>query len=216
MKKSVLFLLSAILIYAGAFSQSDKYTDAMQKNLTLLDSAKTVEDFNRVANNFERVGDAEKTQWLPYYYAALSLSTAGWMPDLADKDANAERMIGICEKGEAVATSDADKSELQTVRYMAATQQMMVDPQTRFMTYGKASGDALESSMKLNANNPRAYYLKGMGLFNTPEQFGGGKDKAKPLFEKALELYKAEKPAKFYPHWGEPQTVDMIAQCQQK
>ena len=40
----------------------------------------------------------------------------------------------------------------------------------------------------LNANNPRLYYFRGMSLFNTPEQFGGGKDKAKPVFEKAAEL----------------------------
>ena len=34
-------------------------------------------------------------------------------------------------------TSDADKSEIMTIRNMAATQQMMVDPQNRWMTYGQ-------------------------------------------------------------------------------
>ena len=58
----------------------------------------------------------------------------------------------------------------------------------------KAS-QAIDKGMQLNANNPRLYYLRGMSLFNTPEQFGGGKDKAKPIFEKAAELYKLEKPA---------------------
>ena len=80
---------------------------------------------------------------------------------------------------------------------MAATQQMMVDPQSRWMSYGKEAGDALTKGMQLDPNNPRVYYLQGMSLFNTPEQFGGGKDKAKPLFEKAVELYKAAKPKPF-------------------
>ena len=68
--------------------------------------------------------------------------------------------------------------------------------------------------MELNPNNPRLYYLQGMSLFNTPEQFGGGKDKAKPVFEKAVELYKAEQPKPLYPHWGQQQAEDMLAKCQ--
>ena len=53
-----------------------------------------------------------------------------------------------------------------------------------------------------------------MSLFGTPVQFGGGKDKAKPVFEKAVELYKQEKPSQLYPHWGQKQTEEMIKQCQ--
>jgi ribosomal protein S2 len=67
MKKYMFFLLTAFGLQTAAFSQSDKYVAAMQKNLALFDSAKTVEDFTKSANTFERIGDAEKTQWLPYY-----------------------------------------------------------------------------------------------------------------------------------------------------
>ncbi len=89
-----------------------------------------------------------------------------------------------------LAPDNIAKSEIETVRNMAATQQMMVNPQARWGTYGKAAGDALQKAMKLNANNPRVYYLQGMSMMGTPVQFGGGKDKAIPLFEKAIELYK--------------------------
>jgi len=213
MKKYIFFLLAAVSMQVAAFSQSDKYIAAMEKNLNQFDSAKTVEDFTKLANTFERIGDAEKTQWLPYYYAGLALSTSGWMPALTDKDANAARINSFCDKAESIATADADKAEIQAVRNMSATQQMMVDPQNRWMSYGQTAGQALEKGLKLDANNPRLYYLKGMSLFGTPEQFGGGKDKAKPVFEKAAELYKQQKPAKLYPRWGEKQTNEMIEQC---
>jgi len=213
MKKYIFFLLAAVSMQVAAFSQSDKYVAAMEKNLNQFDSAKTVEDFTKLANTFERIGDAEKTQWLPYYYAGLALSTSGWMPALTDKDANAARINSFCDKAESIATTDADKAEIQAVRNMSATQQMMVDPQNRWMSYGQTAGQALEKGLKLDANNPRLYYLKGMSLFGTPEQFGGGKDKAKPVFEKAAELYKQQKPAKLYPRWGEKQTNEMIEQC---
>jgi tetratricopeptide (TPR) repeat protein len=214
MKKFIFFLFAAISLQITAFSQNDKYVGAMKKNLALFDSAKTVEDFTKLANNFERVGDAEKTQWLPYYYAALALSTSGWMPEMKDKDANAGRMNALCDKAEAIASTDADKAEILSIRNMSGTQQMMVDPQTRWASYGQAAGQALEQALKLDPNNPRLYYLKGMSLFGTPPQFGGGKDKAKPVFEKAVQLYKEAKPKDLYPRWGQKQAEDMIVQCQ--
>ena len=214
MKKYLLFLIAIVAVQTDAFSQNDKYVAAMKQNLAMFDSAKTVEDFTKLANTFERIGDAEKTQWLPYYYAGLALSTAGWMPALSDKDANATRINALCDKADAAATSDVDRAEILTIRNMAATQQMMVDPQTRYMSYGQAAGQDLTKALKLDPNNPRLYYLQGMSLFNTPVQFGGGKDKAKPVFEKALELYKQQNPKELYPRWGQIQTEDMIAQCQ--
>jgi hypothetical protein len=214
MKKYMFFLLAAFSLQTAAFSQSDKYVAAMKNNLSLFDSAKTVEDYTKLANTFERIGDAEKTQWLPYYYAGLSLSMSGWMPALDDKDANAARTNAFCDKAEALATADADKAEILAIRNMSATQQMMVDPQTRYMTYGQAAGQALEKGIKLDPNNPRLYYLRGMSLFGTPPQFGGGKDKAKPVFEKAVQLYKEQKPKELYPRWGQRQTEETLAQCQ--
>jgi hypothetical protein len=214
MKKFIFLLLAAVSLQAAAFGQSDKYVATMQKNLSMFDSAKTAEDFTKLANTFERIGDAEKTQWLPYYYAGLALSTAGWMPNLADKDANATRINALCDKAESIATADADKAEILSVRNMAATQQMLVDPPGRYMSYGVTAGQALEKGMKLDPNNPRLYYLQGMSLFGTPEQFGGGKDKAKPVFEKAVALYKQAKPKELYPRWGQQQAEEMVKQCQ--
>ena len=214
MKKYMFFLLTAVTLQTAVFSQSDKYVAAMQKNLALFDSAKTAEDFTKLSNTFERIGDAEKTQWLPYYYAGLALTTSGWTPAVTDKDANADRINALSAKAEAIATSDADKAEILTLKNMSATQQMIVDPQNRWMTYGQAAGEALQKALKLDPNNPRLYYLQGMSLFGTPEQFGGGKAKAKPVFEKAFQLYKEQKPKPLYPDWGLKQAEDMIAQCQ--
>ena len=120
----------------------------------------------------------------------------------------------FCDKAEALTTDNADKSEINTLRNMAATQQMMVDPQTRYMSYGQQAAGFLQKGMALNANNPRLYYLQGMSVFNTPEQFGGGKAKAKPIFEKAVALYKAEQAKPLYPHWGDKEATQMLAQCQ--
>jgi len=195
-----------------SFAQSDRYAAGMKKNLALFDSVKTTAEYQSLSDAFIRIGDAEKTQWQPYYYAALALSTAGWIGQL-DKDDNASKMNTLCDKAEALATTDAAKSEICAIRNMSATQQMMVDPQSRYMQYGPAAAAALKTGMQLNPNNPRLYYLQGMSLFNTPAQFGGGKDKAKPVFEKAISLYNAEQPDGFSPRWGKQQATAQLALC---
>jgi hypothetical protein len=207
--KSILFsfMMFGVLV---ASAQSDKYVAAMQKNLQMFDSAKTTADLLSVANTFERIGDADKTQWLPYYYAGLALSTAGWNDQKMDKDANSTRINTLCDKAEAL-----DKnSEIYVLRNMSATQQMMVDPQTRYMTYGVQAGKDLEIATQLNPDNPRIYYLKGESLFNTPVAFGGGKDKAKPMFEKAIALFQTDKPKPLWPNWGRERSEAELAKCQ--
>ena len=182
----------------------------MKKNLSLFDSAKTTSQFQAVANTFERIGDAEKTQWLPYYYAGLALSIPGWTDPNIDKDANGTRINTLCDKAEALDTN----SEIYVLRNMSATQQMMVDPQTRWQTYGTQASKDLQIAIRLNPDNPRIYYLQGQSLFNTPPAFGGGKDKAKPLFEKAVVLFKKDKPKPFWPNWGLDATEAQLAKCQ--
>ena len=206
--KKLIFSL-ALLASLAASAQSDKYTQMMQKNIALLDSAKSIDDLQSLASTFDRIGDAEKTKWLPYYYAALAQTWVGWNPTVKDKDANSAKINAYLAKAEAIEKN----SELYAVENMSATQQMLVDPQTRWATYGKTAGEALQKGMQADPNNPRLYYLQGMSLFGTPPQFGGGKDKAKPLFEKSVALYKEAHPAALAPTWGQQQAEAMLEQC---
>jgi len=208
MKK--LITIIALVASISGFAQSERYVAAMKKNLALFDSSKTTADYQALSAAFERIGDAEKTQWLPYYYAGLALATAGWADQNLNKDDNATKIKALCDKADAIAKS----SEVFEIRNMAATQQMMVDPQSRYMTYGAEAGKALTQGMEIDPKNPRLYYLQGMSVFNTPEAFGGGKAKAKPVFEKSVALFKSEEVKPLYLKWGQKQAEDMLAQCQ--
>ncbi|MBS1916170.1 MAG: hypothetical protein JST87_07825 [Bacteroidetes bacterium] len=208
MKQSILAFILFVAIAANA--QSDKYAAAMQKNLVLLDSAKTTLDLENASNAFIRVGDAEKTQWLPYYYAALAQTRIGWMDKKVDADKLAEKTKAIVAKAEAI----ENNAELCTIDNMIATQQMLVDPQTRWQTYGVQASAALKKAKELDPNNPRIYYLEAMNVFGTPEQFGGGKAKAKPIFQKAVDLYKTFEVKPLYPDWGKKEAEDMLAKCE--
>lgn len=207
--QKTLFALALLITLTGS-AQTDKYTQVMQKNIALLDSAKSIDELQSLAGTFERIGDAEKTKWLPYYYAALAQTWIGWNPATKDKDANSQKINAYLAKAEALEKN----AELYAVENMSATQQMLIDPQSRYMSYGKTAADALQKGMQVDPNNPRLYYLQAMSVFGTPPQFGGGKDKAKPLFEKSIALFKSAQPKPLYPTWGQKQAEDMLAQCQ--
>lgn len=205
------FLLALTL--CGVLSvqaQSEKYVQAMQQKLAQFDTAKTTAELQSASAAFERIAEAEKTQWLPYYYAALAQTRIGFEDKTADKDALAAKANALLAKAESI----EDNADLCTVRNMVATTQMLVDPMNRWQTYGTQASAALQKGMKLDPNNPRLYYLQGMSLFGTPAQFGGGKDKAKPLFEKAVALAKAEVVKPLHPRWGLAEAEKMLAKCQ--
>jgi hypothetical protein len=188
----------------------DEFAAVMQQNLDLFDSAKYSNDYLVLSDSFQRIAEAQQTQWLPYYYAGLALCTLGWMDMNLDKDANADKINALCDKAESLEKS----AEICALRNMAATQQMMVDPQSRWMSYGQQASAALELGMKLDPNNPRLYYLQGMSIFGTPEQFGGGKTKAKPIFEKAVALFNSFQAKPLYPNWGQKEASAKLAECE--
>ena len=208
--KHLLVIIS--MFFAGMAMSQSKYEAGMARGLEQFKNAKTVEDMTAASAFFERVGDAEKDKWLPYYYAAYTNYITAWMNTKADKDKVAAKSNDLIAKAEAL---EPNNSELFCLRQMTATLQMLVDPMARWQTYGTEASNAVEKAIKADPNNPRSYYLKGQNLMNTPEAFGGGKAVAKKLFEKATELYKTFQPASpLHPNWGKEEAEKLLASCQ--
>ncbi len=219
MKKLFIILIFSFVTVA-AFAQNEKYVKAMEALVSVIDTTRSVETLKTLSNSFERIGDAEKTQWLPYYYAALAQLNAGngimstqdpmkgglaaTLDPLADK---AEELLN---KAEAM---KKDNSEIFVVKKMIASMRMMGDPMNRFMQYGPQATQALETAKKLDPSNPRITYLEAIDKFYTPEQYGGSKTEAKKLFEEALKKYEAFKPeSSIHPSWGKGNTQYFLTQ----
>lgn len=212
MKSLFLIMIAAISAFSAA-AQSEKYTQAMKMNIAELDSAFNPARLAELANNFERIAEAEKTQWLPYYYAAYCTVMHSYMiEDKSKTDGVADKAEQLIKKAEEI--NGGENSETCVIKSMIASSHMMVDPQQRYMTYGQSSNLNIVKAKQLDPSNPRPVYLEGQAKFHTPEQFGGGKAQAKVLFEKALELYGTFKPAtELHPSWGRSATNYFLAQC---
>lgn len=201
MKKAT-FLSFLLICAAATFAQSAKYTELMKKHIGALDSAVYTNKGLELANTFTRIGDAEKNQWLPYYYAAYATAMHGLMQqDVNEKDKLAEQANTLLQKSETILGKE--NSEIATIKSMIATLQMTVDPQTRYMTYGALITENINKAESLDSTNPRPVLLQAQNLYYTPEAFGGGAEAARPLFEKAKARFESFKPEnELSPNWG--------------
>lgn len=207
--------LSTLLIATTviAFAQSEKFTAAMKTNLAAMETSfKNPENLLSLSNNFERIATAEKTQWLPYYYAAFCQVNYGFMLKDKDKiDAFADKASLLIAKADSLAPNN---SEISCIKSMIASCHMMVNPQQRWQEYGAESSSNMQDAMKQDPTNPRPYFLKGQGLKYTPESFGGGCKTAKPALEIAQAKYATFKPAnEISPDWGKELVARLLQDC---
>ncbi len=211
MKQLLLAVLFAHLI-TGAFAQSERFTGAMQKNMQAMGEAKTPEAMLDVVNAFERIGNAEKNQWLPFYYAAVAQVWHAFMlQDTKQLDPLADKATAFLAKAEEL---EKNNSEIALVKAMIATVKMSADPMSRYMTYGTVIAEATALSKKLDPTNPRPYMWEAQGISRTPEQFGGGCANAKPVFEEAAKRFATFKPASaLHPSWGKEQNEQAYNAC---
>ena len=168
MKKIFLlfFILSAFFITKA---DDEKYIKAMEKNLSMIDTASSLASFQQVANNFERIANAEKDKWLPYYYSAYLLTLCGAIDTIpAMKDTyldKADLQIQIAD------SLEPDNSEIYTIKGMIAQIRLSIDPQNRWMKYGQLSSNYLNKAKELDSTNPRPDLLNGQSVLYTPPQF---------------------------------------------
>jgi len=206
MKKALLFIMAATLT-TWSFAQSEKYVKAMEALVPAVDTTHSMDGLTDLANSFERIANAEKTQWLPYYYAALCHINKANMYFTSQKLDMIDPLMDIAEPLlNKAAELEKDNSEIFCLKKMFNTGKMMADPMSRYMVYGAAASEALEEAKRLNPENPRVYLLEGIDKYYTPEQYGGSKEEGKKLFKEAAKKMETFKPASsIHPSWGASQ-----------
>ena len=212
--KKITIIIALAGIYTMAGAQNQKYIAAMEKNIAVLDTTRDAKVLQNEANTFERIGSAEKAEWLPQYYAAYCYVNMTYSTKGNDIDTYCDKAEAFLNKADSL---NPNNSEIYTLKAQVASARISVNPMSRGQKYGTMAAEIREKAKKLDPTNPRPFYLEGTGFFYTPPMFGGGKDKAKPSFEKAKELFAAFKPASsIAPHWGLGSTEYFLKKCEEK
>jgi len=212
--KRILFSICLLVGLASAsMAQSAQYEGAMKRQVALLDDSTNYnpDRLLEIANTFERIGAAEKNQWIPFYYASYCYVMSTLMQKTNDKvDDLADKASVNIEQAEALKPRN---DEINCIKSLIAVSRIRVDPMTRGMKYGPESAELLVQANQINQENPRVYLLQGQALYHTPEQWGGSKTEAKKKLELAMQKFATFKPeSDLAPHWGEESAKRLLAE----
>jgi hypothetical protein len=212
MKKYFLGLLLAIPQFLFA---ADKYSEQMSKHIAAIYDAKTAEQFQQTINAFERIGNAEKTKWEPFYYASFGyVLMASNEKEALKKEAWLEQAKLVLEKASAIRPNDSEIVAMEGFITMIA---LTVDPATRGPQYSMLAVQSFSRAIALNPKNPRATALMAQMQFGTAQFFKQEPLEACATAKAALELFNNE-PAPsdpLAPTWGKSMTEGLLANCKQ-
>ena len=214
--KSLLKTLGLFIFFAVPIClKAQTMEESLSKTLMKMDSVQSLSEMMNVSAQFDMLAAKWGNEWSTNYYAAYAKIIASFIvQDIKKKDLfldEAEKYFGK------VKTIDSQNDETWVLAALITNARISVDGQNRGAQYGGIFNQNLSKAEKINPDNPRIYYLKGTSLFYTPEMYGGGKALAKPLFEKAKELFTKEaRTSVLKPNWGEKQNLDYLKQCDEK
>jgi hypothetical protein len=211
MKINVLLFVFVLFFGLTTFAQSTEADSLMLQTIQELKAASSpvVPD---LSSRFERLILVSTNDWLPLYYAAYCYTLQAFsLQDGAAKDNMLDKAQDYIDKAMALQPKESEVWVLQALVFQG---RIMVNPMARGMSYSQKVYGALDSAEKLNANNPRIFYLRGQNLFNTPKMFGGGKDAAKPNLVRAKQLFDTQDVQNLLlPDWGKQDNERLLSNC---
>jgi len=202
-------LLALLLVSASMTGQDNPYESTMLRSIESLDKASEKQEFLACASQFERVANAEKNRWLPFYYGAYSLILYSFdEADGGERDLILDRAQELLDRASELVDKspepDPGRSELHTLQSFLYNSRIVVDPMNRGMVYIDKIFDELEKARSLHSENPRPYFLEGVNMLNMPPAMGGGPEVARPFLEQADARFKTfTHEDSLWPDWGE-------------
>ena len=193
---TLVFFLASLIGFSN-----EAYQKAMTESIAKLYQAKTIPEYIEIANQFERISNIEKSEWLPLYYASYSYIMISFQePENAKKDQYLDQAQKYLDQAKSI---EPNESELYMLQGFLYPSRITVDPMSRGMELMPEMNKALDKALELNPDNPRVYFLRATMTFHTPEAYGGGASKALPLYLVAEEKFNIFKPkTAISPDWG--------------
>lgn len=211
--KTKLTILVLVALAGSAFGTDEKkYAETMANNIELIYKAATPEELQQAINVFDRVGNAEKTKWEPFYYQAFGyIMLANGEKDGARKDSFLDLSKATIDKATAI---NANESEIVALEGFINMIRVTVDPATRGPQFSMAAMQLFGKANALNPENPRALALMAQMQLGTARFFKSSTEEACATATKAAEkfaTYKSQNP--FAPAWGKGMTKEVLNNC---
>jgi hypothetical protein len=211
--KKIIISIAILLTALTGMSQSKEFAGAMGEALGQYANCKSVDDFQALGNRFGLIANAEKTEWLPLYYHAHCYIIMSFMEptDAVKKDS----YLDVAEKSITKMIELVPKeSEVYALQSMLYSARLVVNPMERGQKFGALSGQAVGMALGLDANNPRAKFIKLRNDMGSAQFFGKDPKEFCPQASELLanwDNYKVKSP--LYPAWGKNQVAEIVEDC---
>lgn len=204
-------IITILLVAISTTVFSSKYEETMKTNIDKLYTLTSSVELQTLANQFERIGNAEQEQWLPAYYSAYCFVRATFFDnmDADEKHKQLDKAQNVIDQLQKKKENESEVFALQAFIY-----QLRITDMSKGAIYSRKAAEAIARAEKLNPQNPRVYYLRGSNTFHTPKFFGGGAEKAQPSLAKAAQIFETQKPNNaLMPNWGSHHNNQLLKQC---
>jgi len=192
--------------------KAQSFEETLKSSFAKFDTATSVRTRTEASSKLDTLELQNPDKWAGHFYSAYAhilLSFA--LTDKQQRDRYLDAADTSLLKADKLSPNN---EEIFILRAYAAKARIPVNPQNRWKKYGDIYSELITKAKKLNPENPRIYFLEGMDPFWTPKIYGGGKDKARPFFQKAKELFaKEDKSDLLKPYWGEHANEKFLKQC---
>ncbi len=211
--KTLIGIIVLIVLHPLCSFGEGNYEKAMKDALDKLNQAASVDEMQMIANQFDRIGEVEKDNWLPYYHAAYArVMIAAMEQDIPKKDAYldaAQLNLDALEKME------HDAVERMALHGFLIMIRMSVDP-SRGMELGQQCAMIVHQAYEMNKQNPRAVLMLAQFNFGSANYMGEDTSEPCAMFDSVLQLLdqpQTDSSANFLPNWGKDMAIGMKQQC---
>ena len=200
------FLLSLAFIFSITYPSLAQSGDSLivsgKQMLQAGENAGDLDAMYVARATFERtLADTGLVAWGHYYIALADYRIAGLLEG-ESKDQASEHLNAAVEHLKKATELDPQAAEAYSLLSSVYGWQIGLSPM-KSMLLGPRVGKAAQKAKQLAPDNPRVVLSAAISDFNTPEMFGGSKEKGLQGFQRAAELFAQEEPTDpIQPAWG--------------
>lgn len=211
MIKSVI-AITLVMMSLAAISETNSFDKLMLENLQTLRAEAEDINYIELGDNFAKIAEAAPRRFEPLYYSAYSYIIASWQfNDASEKTDLLTKANDAIDKGLTLSPENDELLVLKAFYYQAM---IMTNPQRFGQSYSMKAAELFSKAQAINPSNPRTQFLMAQNTYYTPVEYGGGKERALPLFKKAASFFETQDTTNYLsPIWGEQTNKQMILDC---
>ncbi len=202
-----LFIMALLLITGITQAQT-----SFEKGMAMAFELWQTDKMDEAENMFERIANAEPTEWLPNYYIAQINSLKSW--NEKDEAVLKAQLDKAQEHIDSAMVKSEDNAELIVMQAQVLTNWVAFDGMTYGMKYGGKITELYAKALELDPTNPRVVCGKAEWAMGSAKYFGQDTAPYCKEIEASIVLFDTFKPeTEFHPNWGKERAEQVAESC---